>query len=141
MWKIKVTLQNGMIVVLNDVRTSNPGWADFSPVGILKVEFSFLGKDVDTGKDIVYDLVMIGMREYNFFVEAMRGIGNGKTVVKGLWFMGKVPNKNRVTGFVLRDKILSFNTEEGKEYLGMSTVGWKVGIIGDKVISTVVRRP
>ena len=120
--------------------TSGTGWAECDPAGILKLEFSFLGKDIVTGKDVSYDLIMSGMTEYNFFVEAMRGIGKGKTEVKGLWFMGKIPNSNRITGFVLRDKILSLNTEVGKEYSGMSTVGWKKGIVGNEVVSTILRR-
>jgi hypothetical protein len=129
-----------MVLILNDVRSNNPGWAECDPAGIFKLEFSFLGKDMVTGKDVSYDLTMSGMKEYNFFVEAMRGIGKGRTVVKGLWFMGKIPNNNRITGFVLRDKILSLNTEVGKEYLGMSTIGWKKGIIGDEIVSAVLRR-
>jgi hypothetical protein len=140
MWGIKLTLEGNMTHVLNDVRSGNPGWSDCNPSGILKIEFPFIGKN-GTGKDIPYLLLMSGMKEYNFFVEAVKGLSsNSKVNIKGLWFMGKLPNSNRVTGFVLKESVLVLNTEVGKEYQGFSTVGWKTGIIGGKVVSTVIRR-
>ena len=139
MWKIKLELQNGIVHYLNDVRSGSPGWAECQPSGIKRLEFTFLGRD-EKGKDVSYILIMSGMEEYNFFVEAMRGLsGKGKTKITGLWFMGRKPNSDQITGFVLKDKIVSFNTIKGKEYSGMPTMGWKKGITGDKIIS-VVRR-
>ena len=138
MWKIRLILEGGLVHILNDVRSGNPGWFDCKPSAIEAIEFSFLGKD-GKGKDISYFLRMTGMKEYNFFVEAMRGIGKSKTIIKGLWFLGKLPESRMVTGWVLRDKILRLNAFEGQEYQGMSTVGWKKGIVGNKVIS-IVRR-
>jgi hypothetical protein len=138
MWKIKLILEGNLSHVLNDVRSGNPGWTECQPSGIVRIEFPFLGRD-ENGKDISYLLTMNGMREYNFFVEAMRGVGSGRTVVKGLWFLGKIPLSNTITGWVLKDKILRLNAVEGQEYSGTPTVGWKAGIIGDKVISEVRR--
>ena len=138
MWKIKILLEAGLTHLLNDVRSGNPGWADCQPSGILGIAFEFLGKD-EKGKDIPYLLQMGGMREYNFFVEAMRAVGGNKTIIKGLWFLGKVPESNKITGWVLKDKILRLNSVEDHEYSGMATVGWKKGIIGDRVVSEVRR--
>lgn len=138
MWKIKLILEGNFFHVLNDVRSGNPGWTDCRPSGILMMEFPFLGRD-ENGKDISYLLRMSGMKEYNFFVEAMRGVMGGKTIVKGLWFLGKIPESNMITGWVIKDKILRLNAVEGQEYSGTATVGWKTGIIGDKPISEVRR--
>lgn len=138
MWKILLLLEGGLSHVTADVRLGNPGWADCRPSGIVGIDFSFLGKD-EKGKDIPYLLQMRGMKEYNFFVEAMRGVMGGKTIIKGLWFLGKIPESNKITGWVLKDKILRLNSVEGHEYSGTPTVGWKTGIIGDKMISEVRR--
>jgi len=139
-WKIKLLLEGGLIHILNDVRSGNPGWANCSPSKISRIEFSFLGRDEFTGKDIPYKMVLAGMKEYNFFVEAVRGVsGRDKTKIKGLWFMGKVPGGNQIKGFVLKESILSLNTVVGQEYHGFSTVGWKTGLVGDKVVSTIVK--
>lgn len=138
MWKIKLTLEGNMTHILNDVRSGNPGWGNCNPSRIVGIEFPFLGKD-EKGRDIPYLLRMSGMREYNFFVEAMRAVGKSKTIIKGLWFLGKLPETNTVTGWVLKDRIILINSFEGKEYSGIATVGWKMGIIGDKPISEVRR--
>ena len=137
MWQIRLVLNGGMTHLLPDVRGNNPGWNSCQPSGLLGLDFSFLGRD-DHGKDIEYFLQMRGMREYNFFVEAMMGF-NGKKKIQGLWFLGKLPDVPRVTGWVLKDMILRLNAPEGQEYSGMPTVGWKSGMIGDKVISEVRR--
>lgn len=138
MWKIKLTLRSGVVIYLGDVRSHQPGWANCDPAGIVKLEFSFLGRD-EKGQDIPYTLVMSGMKEYNFFVEAMQAVGSNRGMkIKGLWFLGKTPDE-KITGFVLKESVMALNSEVGKEYHGMPTVGWKQGIIGDKVISLVNR--
>jgi len=140
MWKIKLLLEGGLIHVLGDVRSGNPGWAQCNPSKILRIEFPFFGRDEFTGKDVPYKMVLAGMKEYNFFVEAVRGVsGRGKTKIKGLWFMGKLPNSDRIRGFVLKESIMSLDTIVGQEYHGISTVGWKTGSVGDKVVSTIIR--
>jgi hypothetical protein len=63
----------------------------------------------------------------------------GNTKIKGMWFLGKIPATNRIVGFVLGDQIVGLQSDDGKEYHGMPTVGWKKGIAGGKVISSVVR--
>ena len=143
MWKICLTLTNGMVHTLNDVRTGKPGWGECQPSGIEKLEFSFEGKNLDTGKKDSYHLILAGMSEYNFFVEAMRSVSGGGTKIKGMWFLGKVPATtatNKIIGFILGDQIVQIQSNDGEEYNGMPTVGWKKGIVGGKVISLVTRR-
>jgi hypothetical protein len=137
MWKIRLTLEGGLTHTTNDVRTGNPGWAECRPSGIESIEFDFIGKE--DGVETKYKIVLAGMSEYNFFVEAIRSVVGSKTSIKGLWFLGKVPDTNRVVGYVIRDKVQIVNTVSGKEYSGTPTVGWKKGIVGGKVISTMGR--
>jgi len=138
MWKIKLMLEGDLTHTLNDVRLGNPGWADCEPSKIEYLTFEFSGKDEATGKNEHYKIILSGMDEYNFFVEATRSVVGGKTTIKGLWFLGKILASNRVVGFVLRDKILKVQSEIGKEYSGFSTVGWKSGVSG-KAMANIER--
>ena len=137
MWSIKLVLEGGLTHTTNDVRSGNPGWTDCRPSGVERLEFTFLGKEGN--KLVLFILILSGMSEYNFFVEGMKSVSGGKTVIKGLWFLGKVPGTNRVTGFVIRNSVQIINTLYGKEYSGMATVGWKKGIVGGKIISVIER--
>jgi hypothetical protein len=135
MWKIKITLEGNLTHELGDVRSGRPGWAECNPSKITKMVFPFIGK-ID-GKDIPLELILSGMEKYNFFVEAMRGVGKNATMVKGLWFLGKIPFEDKVVGFVVKDSCKIVNAVYGKEYNGFSTVGWKTGTVGDKVVSVM----
>lgn len=90
------------------------------------------------GKEQPMTLVLAGMKEYNFFVEAMRSVMNNKVTIQGLWFLGKLPNSNKITGFVIQDSIKIVNVIEGHEFNGSITAGWKQGIPGT-VVSTIVK--
>jgi len=136
MWKINLFLEDGKVLELGDVRTSKPGWGESSPTKIAKMEFSFVGKEYE--KQQPMKLILAGMKEYNFFVEAMKSVVNGKLTIKGLWFLGKIPNTNRITGFVIQDSMKIINAVEGREFNGGPTAGWKQGIPGT-VVSTIVK--
>jgi hypothetical protein len=64
---------------------------------------------------------------------------NSRSAIKGLWFMGQVPNSNQVTGFVIKETILKLNSVKGKEYSGTASSGWKFGTVGNSVISQIVK--
>lgn len=140
MWKIKLSLISGLSHELNDVRSNSPGWAECQPPSIEKLTFSFQGKDPKSGLNHSYELILAGMERYNFFVEASRSILGGKTKIQGLWFLGKIPNTNKITGFVLKESVIQINAIDGKEYSGVATVGWKQGVSNGKAFSNVIRR-
>jgi hypothetical protein len=137
MWRIKLTLEGNLTHELGDVRSGRPGWAECSPSKIEKIEFSFTGKIND--KEVPLEIVLSGMEKYNFFVEAMRAVGGKSTVVKGFWFLGKIPLENKVVGFVIKDSCRIINAEYGREYNDMATVGWKSGSVGSKLIYAMRR--
>ena len=140
MWKIKLFLAGGLVHELGDVRSGAPGWADCQPPAIEKLSFSFQGMNFQTGTNDSYELVLAGMKEYNFFVEASRSLLSSKTKIQGLWFLGKIPNTDLITGFVLKESISKINTLDGKEYSGMPTVGWKPGVTDGKAFADIIRR-
>jgi hypothetical protein len=140
MWKIKLTLEGGMIHTLNDVRTDSPGWSECYPGKIEQLNFSFLGKDPNTLKENQYDLCLSGMDEYNFFVEASRSLLNNSIRILGFWFLGKILKENKVVGFVIKDRVFEINTINGIEYSGCASSGWKPGIPNSKIIFDIARR-
>jgi hypothetical protein len=134
LWKINLILEHGMNVVLNDVRSSNPGWTDSQPTKIERLEFSFLDKHKHQHK-----LILAGMSEYNFFVEGIKKLSMKDPKIQGIWFLGKIPRSERVVGFVFKDTVLKLTTMKGREYMGTSSAGWKPGIVGGTIIAEVVK--
>lgn len=139
MWKIILTLKDGQILELNDVRKGSPGWADCYPINIIKLSFSFEGVSAE-GKKEVFEIVLSGMSEYNFFVEATHNILGGNAKIKAFWFMGKMPNSNRIVGFVIKEKVYELNTFEGHEYNDTATSGWKHGFLNGIPSIDLIRR-
>lgn len=134
MWRINLILEHGMSVKLNDVRSDNPGWSDAQPTKIERLEFTFLDK-----KKEKYRIVLAGMQSYNFFVEGMKKVSGKETKIQGIWFLGQVPNSDRVIGFIFKDTVLKLTTVKGREYLGVSSSGWKPGVVGHSVIAEVIK--
>lgn len=131
MWRLKLFLRDGKTHELGDVLSGMPGWAECQPGGILKIQFSFVGNT--KGKNIPLCIILSGMEKYNFFIEATKAIGGNKIHIKGIWILGKIPNENKIEGFLIANNVEKINTFEGKEYRGTPTLGWKEGILGEKV--------
>jgi hypothetical protein len=124
-WRIRVTFAGKLPpkeYMTPDIRHNDPGWASESfsrPIEML--EF-FL----PTG----HRLVMSGMEQYNFFVEAVQSIKTrGKARIHAFWFCGKLPGRDVVEmwrvggGKVIRDR-----KPWGREWGGGPTRGWKPGV-------------
>jgi hypothetical protein len=139
MWTIILTDENGLNIELNDVRSDSPGWSECVLGKIKKLSFSFQGIDALSKINNCYELVLEGMSEYNFFVEANKNLLKGKTNILGFWFLGKIPNTNRIIGFVIKDRVLKVNSTVNKEYNGFSSFGWKLGCAGGNVIADIRR--
>jgi len=129
-WKIRVTFAgklNPKTYITPDIRRHNPGWADeiFNRT-IESMEF-FL----PTG----HKLVMSGMEQYNFFVEASQSIkGTGRVKIKAFWFCGKLPGKDIVEMWRVGDgKVTRDRKPWEREWGGGPTRGWKRGVPGNPV--------
>lgn len=106
-----------------DIRRKNPGWGDevFSRV-IERVEF-FL----PTG----HVLLLSGMEQYNFFVEAVQPMGGGGAHLAACWLCGKRPGRDQVDMWrVGGGKVIHDVNPWGVEWHGNPTRGWKPGVPG-----------
>jgi len=132
-WKIQLHLVNGTIVNLNDVRSGNPGWGDLQLSSkIESLRMSFISNNEK------YGLILKGMESYNFFVEAMRKVTSNQITINGIWFMGQIPNSNKVIGFVMKqNSVFRLNTNKGNEFNGTLTSGWKKGSVGNELICAI----
>jgi hypothetical protein len=137
MWKIRAFLDEGKYIDLGDVRSGKPGWSDFNPSGISRIEFPFVGK-MSGGIITKSRLIISNMVSYNFFVEASKNILSGSTTIKNMWFLGKTP-EGKVVGFTIGEKVKPINTLFGLEYNGFASVGWKQGISKGTPTATIVR--
>ena len=129
-WRIRATFAGKLLpkeYITPDIRHNNPGWGDeiFNRT-IEKLEF-FL----PTG----HRLVMSGMEQYNFFVEAVQSIkGMGSVKIKAFWFCGKLPGKDIVEMWrVGNGKVIRDRKPWGREWGGGPTRGWKAGSSGKPV--------
>ena len=134
-WKIRVRFGGKSLVkefVSNDIRHENPRWGDeFFHQGIESFEF-FL--------PTAHRLVLAGMEQYNFFVEASAPFGGGNPTIDAFWFLGKPPGDQLVECVRIREgQVVRERHRMGTEWGGGSTAGWKRGVIGGKVICQLVQ--
>ena len=129
-WRIRVTFTgklNPRTYITPDIRRHNPGWAD----EIFNRTIESIELFLPTG----HKLVMSGMEQYNFFVEASQSIkGNGGVKIKAFWFCGKLPGKDIVEMWRVGDgKVIRDRKPWGHEWGGGPTRGWKAGSSGKPV--------
>ncbi len=131
-WRIKVTFAGSLPpkeYITPDIQHTDPGWGSelFNRM-IEKLEFY-----LPTG----HRLVLAGMEQYNFFIEAVQSFGKGckgRAVMKRICFMGKLPGQNIVDRYIIGDrKIWRDRKPLGMEWHGDTTVGWKAGSPGDLI--------
>lgn len=129
-WRIRATFSGKLPpkeYITPDIRRNNPGWGDeiFNRT-IESIEF-FL----PTG----HRLVMSGMEQYNFFVEAVQSTRTrGSAEIKAFWFCGKLPGKNIVEMWrVGHGKVIRDRKPWGREWGEGPTRGWKSGSPGNPV--------
>lgn len=134
-WRIRVTFAGKLQpreYITPDIRHNNPGWGDevFNRA-IEKLEF-FL----PTG----HRLVMSGMEQYNFFVEAAQSTkSRAGAQIKAFWFCGKLPGKDIVEMWrVGNGKVVRDRKPWGREWGGGPTRGWKPGELRGKAVSRLV---
>lgn len=135
-WRIKVTFAGKLPpkeYITPDIRHNDPGWASelFSrPIEMLKF---FL----PTG----HRIVLSGMEQYNFFVEAVQSTGSkNKAQIKAFWICGKLPGTDVVELWRIGDcKVVRDRKVWGKEWGGGPTSGWKPGACGNAVTSRIMQ--
>jgi hypothetical protein len=134
-WRIRATFAGTLPpkdYVTPDIRRHDPGWAS----ELFNRPIEMLELFLPTGQR----LVLAGMEQYNFFVEAVQSTRTrGRAQIQAFWFCGKLPGKDIVEMWrVGNGKIIRDRRAWGKEWGGGSTRGWKRGTEGS-VISAILR--
>lgn len=133
-WRIRAVFSGNLPpkeFLTPDVRRNNPGWGDevFNRM-IERLEF-FL----PTG----HRIVLAGMEQYNFFVEAVQSTrSRNGAEIKAFWLCGKLPKKEIVEMWRIGDgKVIRDRKPWGQEWFCGPTRGWKPGVCGAAVISSI----
>jgi len=135
-WRMRVTFAGNLppkAYLTPDIRHNDPGWAsELFNRPIEMIEFF-----IPTGHKIVIG----GMEQYNFFVEAVQSIKSRKGAeIKAFWLCGKLPGKDVVEMWRIGDsKIVKDRRSWGKEWGGGPTRGWKQGLIGNAIVSMILQ--
>jgi hypothetical protein len=138
-WRIKITFAGKLPpkqYITPDIRRKNPGWGD----EIFNRTIESLELYLPTG----HRLMIAGMEQYNFFVEAVQSPGaKSEVIIKAFYFCGKIPGSDLVEtwkiiiptqiekGIVKREQ-----KRWGHEWGNGPTSGWKPGVKG-KLISAI----
>lgn len=134
-WRIRATFAGNLPpkeYLTPNIWQKNPGWGDkvFNRV-IESLEF-FL----PTG----HRIVMAGMEQYNFFVEAVQSKRTmGGAEIRAFCLCGKLPGRNLVEMWRVGDgKAIRGQRPWGREWGGGPTSGWKQGFLGGKILSQIL---
>jgi hypothetical protein len=135
-WRIKATFADSWgpkNYLTPDVRHYNPGWGE----EVFRRTIERLEFTLPTG----HVLIMSGMEQYNFFVEAAESFHRkGNAQIVAFWFCGKLPGQDIVEMWRVGDgKVVRMRAPWGREWGGSPTTGWKLGIVGDTIISTLIK--
>ena len=131
--KYKITYDDGIVFISPDIRSHDPGWASEEKAnlkGIRQLQVYLPDKK---------SLILQGYEKYNFFIEASQFFGSGKAQIKAFFFCGSwcgyvvVYRIDFVTGQIIKRVV-----QEGQEYYGTATKGWKEGLIGVKARSGLI---
>lgn len=129
-WRIRVTFAGKLPpkeYVTPDIRFNDPGWSSElfgRPIEQMEVFLPTCNK-----------IVLAGMEQYNFFVEAIQTSGKrSSTQIEAFWFCGKPLNRNHVEMWrVGNSKVVRLHKAWGKEWDGGHTRGWKQGVSGQPI--------
>jgi len=133
-WRIRVTFAGKLSpreYITPDIRHNDPGWAS----EIFNRPIEMLEFVLPTG----HRLVMSGMEQYNFFVEAVQSTKTrGKARIQAFWFCGKLPGTDAVEMWRVGDsQVLRDRKPWGREWGGGPTRGWKAGVTSNRYASHI----
>lgn len=132
-WRIRVTFAGQLPprqYVSPDIRHTDPGWGDEA----FNRQLESLEFFLPTG----HRVVLSGMEEYNFFVEASAQLSGGGNRIEALWLCGKLQHQPIVEMWRIgQGKVVRLRRPWGKEWGGAATRGWKPGAIGSAPASII----
>jgi hypothetical protein len=130
-WRLQAFFAGGLppySYLSPDIRRADPGWGG----ELFNRQIESLELHLPTG----HKIVLGGMEQYNFFVEAIQGPGCLSPKIKAFWLAGKPPESNivelwRISG----GKVVRTRKIWGREWCGGPTSGWRSGSIGSPPVS------
>ena len=133
-WRFRVTFADRLgprTYLSPDIRHSDPGWGtELFSAPISRIEV-FLPTD--------HTIVMEGMAEYNYFVEAVQGMSMAGTRIIAFWFCGRLSEGGLVDMWRIGGgRVVHERRPYGREWGGGETRGWKRGAEG-RPSSSIVR--
>lgn len=115
----KLTLENNEEYIGGDFYNSK--WNSIPSIKIKELEYNI--------GDMI--LRLSGFEAYNHLLE-FENIQNKGKRIRAVYIMGKKDNIITTYKFdFILQKIYRYLSENGKEYMGKSSSGWKVGLLGD----------
>jgi hypothetical protein len=132
MMKYTLTFDDGVVYTSKDIREKDPGWA--SEDGAKRVGIRELVLRTPSGMA----MVLKGFEAYNFFVEASQALGGRGARIDAFCFCGRW----RGTVLTLRidmktGKASKQTSQDGEEYFGTATRGWRMGLSGERAESNI----
>lgn len=133
-WRIRARFAGGLPpreYITPDIRRHSPGWGD----KVFNRQIESLELCLPTG----HRIVLSGMEQYNFFVEASQPLSGGANAsIEAFWLCGKIPASAAVEAWrVGNGRVYRSRVPWGREWGGGPTSGWRPGAIGGAVISKI----
>lgn len=120
-WKVVATFADSKQWVSPDIRSTPPGWGgQCFPQPIQRVEMVLPGSR---------RLILGGMEQFNFLIEALLPLSGGAPVPMAFHFLGKLPQGDVISKWTITptSEVHEY-VPWGKEYHGTPTSGWKTGL-------------
>jgi hypothetical protein len=136
-WRLRVTFAGNVspkIYLTKDVRRNDPGWGS----EVFNRTIEQLELFLPTG----HRIVLVGMEQYNFFVEAVQSLAAGSrhSEINAFWLCGKLPGQPVIEMWrVGEGKVVRQRKPFGMEWGGTATTGWRLGVVGSECVSRVVK--
>jgi len=123
---------DGVAYTSPDIRRKDPEWA--TEYGAKKEGIREMALKMPKWKKKIR---LTGYEAYNFFVEASQAMSGGGARIEAFCVCGR--SRGRVVVFrVTPDgRMTSWAAEDGREYGGSATRGWRKGVMGDHARSGV----
>lgn len=103
-----------------DIRRRDPGWGGEA----FNRRLAKLELFLPTG----HRILLAGMREYNFFLEAVQDLSGRWVDIQAFYLCGRYPNRPAVAIWRIAQGRVSHHIKPpGREYHGTATRGWKAG--------------
>uniref|UniRef100_A0A6M3J5Y8 Uncharacterized protein n=1 Tax=viral metagenome TaxID=1070528 RepID=A0A6M3J5Y8_9ZZZZ len=134
-WRIRIRFESKVPpheYISPDIRYNNPGWANQEIFNAPIKSFEFF-------LPIKQKIYMEGMKDYNFFIEAIGDMIRSKAKIDSFWFCGHTFPGNFVISWKVKQGVIEKKMSLfGKEYYNTASAGWKQGVVSMYPIAIIM---